>query len=81
MLTNPDEKALRALENLSAHDDFKKVLVWLGNSHAEIQDRMENELDETRLRQQQGASQVLSKLFGELESAKDKINRIREKPR
>lgn len=59
MLTPPDERTAQALARLRLSDDFQKVVAWLKDQHEVTLRRCSTLLEETQLRQYQGATQTL----------------------
>lgn len=78
MINRPKEPLVwQALTRLRYNDDWNTVRKWLESERKALQDRNDGQLDDTLLRQGQGASLMLKELFKTLDESEDAIRRMK----
>jgi hypothetical protein len=75
LLTTPTQDEYRALTRLGADEDFQVLIKYLDKCQTSLRSSLELTEEDRILRQQQGASQAVSDLIGDLKNASDRVVR------
>lgn len=76
MLNAPSTDVLHALASLESDSQFEVVCAWLAGALREIDEQNRIEQSEAKLRQGQGAAQVLAEFERSCATARESLDRI-----
>lgn len=75
MIKKPNYRVTEALATIKSHPDFRVVTEWLQESLDDTRNRLEEELDTTVVRHEQGGAQTLRQILTHIEKSREYVER------